>query len=464
MNASRPMMALLAALAVLGAAGADVPTLKDAEAEADRLDPGWRPDNLKANRLKPRPDKDAAPHVLEILRTMPLEWKNLRPDGKGPDTPGGAYDAVTKFFDGDPTKPAPADLLASLRAVQAQYRPLIAKARELEKYPAGYFPVTYAANPMMTLLPHTQDARAIARMLQFDALARALAGDIDGALGSVRAILAVSRSLGDEPFAISQLVRMALESVASVTLEHVLARGGQATDTALAATQAAFAAEATEPLLLYAFRGERAGNYETMEKFAAGKIKPADLLGPDGKLPPNLDRVLPDLPGDRAIALHELNLAVEIAKKPVPEQPALWDKWGADFLKGATAAERQRHPLAYVLMPAFEPVSQAYMRTRAQLRAAETIVGLERDRRAKGHWPKPGESLAPAFKEPPPDPFTGKPMLWKANQTGLVVYSASYDRADNGGKLEVRDVRKPGTDIGLRLWDTDRRPRAPRTR
>ncbi len=49
-------------------------------------------------------------------------------------------------------------------------------------------------------------------------------------------------------------------------------------------------------------------------------------------------------------------------------------------------------------------------------------------------------------------------MLWKATPTGLVVYSAAYDRRDDGGTLEIKDVKKPGTDIGLRLWDADRRP------
>jgi hypothetical protein len=457
MNPFRTTVVLaLAALGLVAAAPADAPTLKDAEAEADRLDPGWRPADLKAKRARPLA-RDSGPLVLEILRLIPPEWKDLRPEGKGAATPARAYDGMTKLMGDDPTKPVPADLMAAARAVQAQYRPLIARARELEKYPAGYLPITYAHNPLATLLPHTQDVRTIARMLQFDALTRAASGDIDGALVSARAILGASRSIGDEPFAISQLVRMAIESVACVVTEQVLARAGQATDTALAATQTAFADEAGKPLLLYALRGERAANYELMEKLVSGKIKLPDLADMGIKLDPNRTKL--DVPGDQAISLHEFNVVVEIAKKPLPEQPALWDRWQADFVKGATAAERERHALVYMLLPAFEPVSQAYLRTRAQLRAAETMVGLERFRRAKGHWPRPGEPLAPAFKEPPPDPFTGKPMLWKASPNGLAVYSVSYDRADSGGKLEVRNVKTPGTDIGLRLWDVNHRPR-----
>ena len=99
------------------------------------------------------------------------------------------------------------------------------------------------------------------------------------------------------------------------------------------------------------------------------------------------------------------------------------------------------------------------------LRATETAVGLERVRLAKGRWPKPGDPLDPAFKDgPPADPFTGKPITWKATPTGMVVYSVSYDRRDDGGKLEIRDVKKPGTDIGIRLWDAERRPKPTKSR
>ena len=50
----------------------------------------------------------------------------------------------------------------------------------------------------------------MARLLQADAAIRAHNGDLDGALDSCRAILGAGRSIGDEPFVISQLVRIAI--------------------------------------------------------------------------------------------------------------------------------------------------------------------------------------------------------------------------------------------------------------
>jgi hypothetical protein len=216
---------------------------------------------------------------------------------------------------------------------------------------------------------------------------------------------------------------------------------------------------------LRGLRGERAVNYDVFDKMASGKIDLKELTGnPEFQLPNIPPKALPAFREDQAIALALFNRTVEIAKKPLPDQPALWQRWEAD-IKAVPTADRDRHALVYLLMPVIPSLSQAYMRTRAILRATETTVGLERVRRAKGRWPKPGDPLAPAFKDTAPaDPFTGKPILWKPAPGGLVVYSVGYDRADNNGKLENARVQTPGTDIGFRIPDAERRPRPARTR
>lgn len=464
MIAARSLVAMIPAFGLVAAAGAaDGPNLKQAEAEADRLDPGWRLADLQAKRPKIPPAQDGGARVLEVFRAMPQEWKEVFRADRGPGTVAGVSDALRKAIADDPTRPIPPDVVAAAKAHRTKAAPLLARARDLEKIQAGRYEITLGRNPLALLLPHIQDARTVAMLLQFDALARAAAGDIDGALGSARAILGVARSIGDEPLAISQLVRMAITNVATDVIERSLARG-QASDAALAATQAALAAEAAQPLALFGLRGERAVTYDVMDKLASGTIKLGELTGQGLKLPPGLGDAIPDARGDQAIALHLMNLAVEIAKKPPHEQPALWERWDRD-IPASLPADRERHPLVYLLMPVGGSLSDSYLRTRALLRSAETMVGLERVRRARGHWPKPGESLAPAFKDAPPaDPLTGRPMLWKTSTTGLVVYSAGFDRSDSGGKLDIRNFKAPGIDIGLRLWDVDRRPRPARSR
>ena len=467
MVAARSLAALVPALGLLATAGAaDGPNLKQSEAEADRLDPGWRLADLEAKRAKVAPEADGAPRVLEVIRSLPKDWADFYRD---PDRPKPvariadakvAWDAMTTALDGDPTGPIAEEILAPLRVEEAELRPMLARARELERYPTGRYSLTHAHNPLETPFPHLLEIRQAARLLSFDGHVRALTGDIDGALASARAILGVARSIGDEPSTVSQLVRMAVEAVAVELIERTLARG-EASDAALAATQSALADEAAQPLLLHAMRGERAMNYDLTGKVASGEIDPDALGGGKAAPPPSARKPIPAMREDQAICLHLLTRAVEIAKKPLPDQPDLWDAWERDSEPPKGLFGRPKHPLVSLLMPALGAIPRSHMRTRAILRAAETMVGLERVRRATGHWPKAGDPLVPAFKDgPPADPFTGKPILWKPTPTGLVVYSVGYDRGDHGGNLENKNIKRPGTDIGFRLWDVERRPKA----
>src|SRR5438270_406507 len=74
---------------------------------------------------------------------------------------------------------------------------------------------------------------------------------------SCRAILGLGRSIGDEPFLVSQLVRIAIGSVAMNAAYRVLGQG-QPSDTALERLQALLLDEQAQPLLVHALRGERA--------------------------------------------------------------------------------------------------------------------------------------------------------------------------------------------------------------
>ena len=58
-----------------------------------------------------------------------------------------------------------------------------------------------------------------------DAAIRAHDSDADGALESCRAVFCVGRSIGDEPFLISQLVRVAIGGVALNSIRRALAQG-----------------------------------------------------------------------------------------------------------------------------------------------------------------------------------------------------------------------------------------------
>jgi hypothetical protein len=452
--------AFLVPLLLLAAAPADGPTLEEVEAETDRLDPGWRLADVLKSRAEIPPEENGALRVMEVYRGLGDAWNpaGLPSDEKDPRAKGGLSTlpglwAAIRTDLGEPRLRFRPEVSRALRARQDEMRPVIEKARALEGVRSGRYPIVYGTI-LDTPLPDLQNSRAVVQLLEFDALARADRGDLDGALASCRAILGVARTVGDEPFAISQFVRMADEAMAVETILRVLARG-EASDMALAATQSALADEARQRLLLIGARGERAGLHDLYGKLASGEISIEEFAKRKAD-PAAADRVKAAARDSQPIVLRLMNRIVAICEAPIPEHPPLWNRFHKDVKTAHDEAKAKGSPtlLAYQLLPVMEQNSESYGRTRGILRAAELAVGLERVRLATGRWPKPGESLAPAFRPgPPPDPYTdGQPLRWKETDTGLVVYSVAGDGEDGGGNLDTFHPLKPGIDIGYRLW------------
>src|SRR5690242_10014959 len=55
----------------------------DAVAETDRLDPGWRFEDLEAQRQLPPPEKNAALQVLAVQSLLPRGWPRPPAGAKG---------------------------------------------------------------------------------------------------------------------------------------------------------------------------------------------------------------------------------------------------------------------------------------------------------------------------------------------------------------------------------------------
>ncbi len=71
----------------------------------------------------------------------------------------------------------------------------------------------------------------------------------------------------------------------------------------------------------------------------------------------------------------------------------------------------------------------------ALLRTALAAVVAERFRLDHGRFPKDWSELSPLYiSEPILDPYTGKPLLIKLNEKGIVIYSIGRDGKDDGGE------------------------------
>jgi hypothetical protein len=159
-----------------------------------------------------------------------------------------------------------------------------------------------------------------------------------------------------------------------------------------------------------------------------------------------------------------MHRACKISALPAHQQPAEWATYEKE-VKAFVAESRRsfRNMVTVMILPAVAKVSEAGRRDAALLACTQAALAAERFRLANRRWPATLDELRPNYlKEVPTDPFTGKPLLLARTEDGVVVYSVGQDGKDDGGE-KLGLVLKPGTDLGVRLWNPERRGLEPLT-
>jgi hypothetical protein len=412
---------------------------QQALAETDRLDPRWRFAEILAGR-PPIPDTENG--SLQVIKTMKVYGKSSF-HYSGPE-----FDAIEKL---PPTSRLTAEQAVWLRELLDGCPEAVAEARKLKDFPMGRPPIKYAPDFISTLVEPVQQARDVCTMLHCDAVRLAEDGDADGAVQSCRAMLNAARSVGDEPFLVALMVRFACLHQMLDALERVLARGEPAA-AELAALQAGLERELTEPTLVVALRGERAGLYEVLVQMGEGKIRPSYLAAISGaKQSPWVRWVQDYIPAsagvDRAAFLRMMNESVEAAKLPVEKQASEFEgihqTWKDEITQPPGALKWMQNTI------------KSHFRTQANLRCAIAALATERYRLKHGRWPESLDVLVQTglLATVPLDPFDGQRVRFKRLPDGVVVYSIGLDRNDNGAVIDRHYDAPAGTDLGLRLWD-----------
>ncbi len=456
----RRTIVLMIALVVSGVAGvtwwASLRSLDRAVvravSEADRLDPGWRlPDLLKSRKTVP-PGNNSAEIVAKARSLLPSNWSN----------PG-----LEEIFDRRGTRPPNQRLTdpqaATVRSVLKEQAGALRNARRLADAPLGRFPLKEGVTFATSSLEHLQDARQVAALLSLDVKLRAHDGDLDGALESCRALLNTARAIGDEPLMISQLVRIAIDGTALEAVQTVLAQG-EPSESALASIQAALEDEADEPRLLWGLRGERANAHDVCSRWTSGEMTVSQSSGQANSDGPFW--FAPARPfyfrATHALMLSMLNQAVEIARRPPPEQPSGWAEWTKSVEPPKDAGSPSLGFIAHATMASIVPAGRATFRITGQLRSGVVLVAAERHRQAHGDLPGTIEAIDPKFlPRRPIDPFDGRPIKLRAFEDGVSVYSVGRDGIDDGGTFGRLSERDPGYDIGSRLWKVEQRRQPP---
>jgi hypothetical protein len=419
--------------------------LLDAIAEADRLDPGWRFEDLEAARAAVPDAENGAVLVQAAATAIPPNW--LAPP------PGGAPGLDERLEDVPlPHRPDDA-LLDELRDELEKVAAALDRARQLADRPRGRYAVAWSPLLIATLMPHLEKPRVVARLLVFDSVLRSVDGDGDGAVRSCQAALNAGRSLGDEPAWVSQLVRRACVAEAVHALEGVLARC-EAGAKSLEEMQRLLLAEAAEPSLLISARSVRVMDFQALDDMRTRKFDRLTFKLMPSWLGHTGDSWL-DATKARAVEagyLRYWNAFVEIVKGPAETQE--------EQLRQLAVPDAPLPPLLAGLKGKTDWVQhvRGFHFVRARLHCAAAALAAERYRLAKGRWPESLDALVPAFlAEVPADPFDGRPLRLRRLPDGLVIYSVGPDRTDDGGKLDRKQSVAPGADIGFQLWDPARR-------
>jgi hypothetical protein len=330
-------------------------------------------------------------------------------------------------------------------------------ARTLMSLSRGRHELRIGPTVIDTLLPETQAARGAARLLAADAAIRAHDGDLDGALDSCRAVLNVSRSIGDEPFLISQLVRVAIDALALNAARRVLGQG-EPSEGALARLQSLLSDELAQPLFLWAMKGERAASSEMLRRIGSGGVAGSPLSKAARFLPAGT------FDHQRALALEWMNEAVAIARRPASEQPQLWAAWQAsiDRVSHSQFGRLTSMP-ALEVIPATSTASLAFARAQCDLGATVILVAAERHRLKTGKWPASISAIdRTILPSAPLDTFSGQPLGLEHHEGKFVVYSIGPNLRDEHGKFDQRLWMQGGPDdVAAAAWDVPLRGRSP---
>ena len=437
-------------------------------ADIDREDPTWRQAHLERLPMPP-PERNGIEQVLLTQAALARGWPTW-PFPKAEDGPSlrelreamsASLEEISTSVQFNPEQ------IRVLRAELKRADAAVPLARRLVEFPYGRFQLKPAKSYLSIILNHVQQTRNVENLLRYDAFLLAQDNDMNGALRDVRALIHTSRAIGDEPFVVSQLVRIHIDATAVATLQRVLGLGS-AKDDDLKLVQALLLEEADTEFYLIGARGERALMDEFLTSVSHREVTWTDFrreLGNTGLMLPGGGGILTELyflqayaaiSAQRAELLGHMNDAVKAGKLPEPDRLQAFDELEL----------RLHKPRPMSLLRLFGPFNfragESSLRIKALLRTAAAGVAAERFRLVNGRWPTSLVELVPSFLPADlKDPYDGKPLRFKRVNDGLVIYALGRNLADDGGNIPrtqaISSAETPGSDVGFLLFDAPKR-------
>lgn len=415
-------------------------------ADMDRTDPGWRLADIEAARAVVPDAENSALRVIAANKLLPQPPKSWIED-----------DFDTELQHLPPERRMSPAQFAHLRQRLDEVKPALDKLKELTELPQGRFPIVYAKNPLGTLLKEQQNLRCVIQLLDRNSMSYAEAGNAHQAIELCLATFNAGRSIGDEPIAISQLIRFAGVTIACRTVVRILAQMEPGLED-LRQLQTLIETEDETSYRRIIWRGERAFENATLEYFETTPMVFSELSG--GK-PDWEETVFPFAFQDPVRGIHPQLFDYSARMQAAARLPYRFRIAAMEQVLKEMGQTKLNMVTAFFLN--YPKIETAICRLNAVLRCHAVGLAAERYRRLHGDWPQSLAQLTPdLLAVVPTDPFTDDTLLYRHLPDGAVIYSVGLDGQDNGGNVDSGKTNDPGTDIGIRLWDVAKRRQPPK--
>ncbi len=298
------------------------------------------------------------------------------------------------------------------------------------------FPHNFS-NGIDTLLPDTKFASESTRLLNFDARLCAHEGNYARTLQDTKAIFAFSDAISGEPSTLPEMLRIATYSVGVSSLEAHLPHSGW-TDAELSSLQDAVSVAHFETEMQRAMACETAIALSEIDKLPIGPLRNTNKL--------SIIKVM-----DKAIGAFSQPwpMPTKILSESTAEINRLLSQWSANQFKDAGLR---------LFIPALDDLGQSTCRAVACQRYVNLGLAAYRHQLKHGQLPASLDELdksliadLPSSPDATIDPFSGRPLRFRKDATGLLIYSVSRNLIDDGGAVVSSKTNHPPGDFGFQI-------------
>jgi len=325
----------------------------------------------------------------------------------------------TPYVLGEPLKP---EVVSRIENYLAHHTEAIALIEEAALISESRYPWDFRKD-FYPPISHRPELRRCARVLQLQSVLDHHRGHHDLAAQRCVSLIAAARSLENEPSLISAFVSLSILHYAHEQIE-VLTNEGQLSDDQLKKIIKALEPINVDRMILRAFVGERC--------FVQAIYGDSEHLAPKFSSNPTLGQIA--VVAWRASGLmnieHICTLDVIQTYAEYAEDPAWPPPIGLQDL--------DRHvPSICIVTRAVAPMLDLSYPKNFEAQRLTILVGIavERYRQAHGRFPDQLTDLAPEFLDAVPlDPFDDQPLRYRAEDTGVIIYSLGADGIDHKGR------------------------------